>query len=301
MYKRILVPLDGSKLSESVLPYARLFAKKLKVPVELLHVVDPQTLTPTTAEQGRYRAMLAAEQEKNGNYLKEASLSFSDAKTVDCTVQVGNPAEIIVDKAAAYVDTLIAMATHGRSGVGRWLLGSVADKVLHAANNHLLLVRATKETSSVESASLKSILVPLDGSALAETVLPHVVELSKKLNLEVILLRVYGLPTTYAADGSWVDEKVWQLIEDEANDYLKEKVKKLEREGLTEVKPMVLGGFGAEQIIDQAQRMPQALVAMCTHGRTGVGRWVLGSVTERVVRHSGDPVLVIRAPASKSE
>ena len=70
----------------------------------------------------------------------------------------------------------------------------------------------------------------------------------------------------------------------------------MKNEGLTEVKSVVLGGFAAEQIIDLAQKTPQTLVAMCTHGRTGVGRWVLGSVTERVVRHSGDSVLVIRAP-----
>ena len=160
----------------------------------------------------------------------------------------------------------------------------------------MLLVRATEETRTIEAVALKSILVPLDGPELAEGVLPHVAELAKKMNFETVLLRVYSLPTTCSGEGYWVDDKIWGLIEDEAKDYLEKKVEQLKREGLTEVKSVVLGGFAAAAIIDLAQKTPQTLVAMCTHGRTGMGRWVLGNVTERVVRHSGDPVLVIRAP-----
>ena len=297
MYNRILATLDGSQLSEGILPYARLFAKTLKVPAELLHVIDPETLVPTTVERGRYHELLAAERGKNDDYLRKVATSFSDASTVDCTVEVGNPAEVIINRAEAHPNTLIAMATHGRSGLGRWLLGSVADKVLHATVDHVLLVRATEQIKTSESAFLKSILVPLDGSELAESVLPWVVELARGMNLQIALLRVFGLPIGYYAEGYWADGLVWELVRDEAKDYLEEKVKQIEKEGLSGVTPILTGGFAAEQIIDLAQKTPQTLVAMCTHGRTGMGRWVLGSVTERVVRHSGDPVLVIRAPS----
>ncbi len=298
MYKRILVPLDGSKLSEGVLPYARLFARTLKVPVELLRVIGPETLAPLSdIRNARYNDVLAAERRTSSDYLKKVAGSFSDPSTVDGAVETGNPAEVIIDRAASDKDTLIAIATHGRSGLTRWLLGSVADKVLHAASNHLLLVRPTEETRSIEAVSLKSVLVPLDGSELAESVLPYVVELSKKMDLELILLRVYGLPTAYSADGYWIDDKVWQLIEDEAKEYLEKKVKELKSGGLTRVSSVSVAGFAAEQIIEVAQKTPQTVVAMCTHGRTGMKRWVFGSVTERVVRHSGDPVLVIRAPS----
>ncbi len=300
MYKKILVPLDGSQLSEGILPYARLFAGKLKIPVELWHVIDPETLMPKTVERDRYDEMLAAERQKNNDYLKKIAASFSDVSLVDCAIEVGNPAEVIVDRAAANKETLIAIATHGRSGVGRWLLGSVADKVLHAASNHLLLVRPNG-VKSTEPVSLKSILVPLDGSALAETVLPHVVQLSKKMALEVLLLRVCNLPATYAPNGYSIDGKILELIEDEAQNYLDEKVKQLKGEGLSEVRSSSVIGFPAEEIIERARKTPQTLVSMCTHGRTGVGRWVLGSVTERVVRHSGDPVLVIRAPIERKK
>lgn len=91
------------------------------------------------------------------------------------------------------------MATHGRSGVERWLLGSVAEKVLRGAINPLLLIRATKEAKSEGEASPGSVIVPLDGSELAEQVLPSVVELAKQLALEVVLFRAYTIPISAMA------------------------------------------------------------------------------------------------------
>ena len=93
----------------------------------------------------------------------------------------GKAAEIIVESAAKETTTLVAMATHGRSGLNRWLVGSVAEKVLRAAANPLLLVRAKEETPPWNMAALKSIVVPLDGSELAESVLPSVEEVAKNL------------------------------------------------------------------------------------------------------------------------
>ncbi len=297
MYNRILVALDGSQLSESILPYARFFAKTLKIPVELLHVIDPETLMPSVvAQHGRYHDILTAEREYGSDYLKKVATSFSGSPAVDCCVEIGKPAEVIVDRAAAHAGALIAIATHGRSGVKRWVLGSVADKVLHAAANHLLLVRTTEEARNTEEALLKSVLVPLDGSGLAESVIPHVAELAKKMDLEIVLLRVYHLPVpVYAAEEYAPDlGELWEQIKKEAQEYLEEKVRQLEKEGLERVFAVSMEGEAAGKIIGLAQEKPQSLVAMCTHGRTGVGRWVLGSVTDRVVRHSGDPVLVIR-------
>ncbi len=298
MYKKILAALDGSQLSEGILPYARFFAKTLKVPVELLRVIGPETLTPLSDyHQVRYNDVMSSERKTSSAYLKEVAGSFSDPLTVECTVEVGKPAEIIVDRAAAHADTLIAMATHGRSGVKRWLLGSVADKVLHATANHLLLVRTTEETKSIEAVSLMSVLVPLDGSELAENVIPHAMELGKKMNCEIVLLRVFGLPTAYyTEESSWSHfEQLWEEIKEGAKDYLEGKVRQLKQAGVARVSSVLLDGDAAEKIIDLVREKPQSLVAMCTHGRSGINRWVLGSVTDRVVRHSGDPVLVIRA------
>lgn len=300
MVTKILVPLDGSPLSEGILPYARSLAKALKVPVELIHVIDPEIIAalidPAT---GRYADVVQGDLKRNkADYLKVLASSFLDSSTVNCFVEIGNPAEVIVDKAAARSDILIAMSTHGRSGIQRWLLGSVANKILHASTNPLLLVRATAETKTGDEATLKTILVPLDGSPLAEQVLPHVTALAKKMKLEVILARVYDpLAQGYRPYMGQITE----IVRDAAETYLEEKVRQLQGEGLKNASYLLLQGSTAGEIVDIARTTPDNLVAMCTHGRSGIGRWVLGSVTDRVVRHSGDPVLVIRAPAEVSE
>ena len=299
MHKKILVALDGSQPSEQILPYARHLAKRLNIPVALLQVIEPEALIPLVAgKPERYPEVLAAQRGTIGAYLNRVATSFPNSRSVDCLVEVGKPAEIIADKAAAETGTLIAMTTHGRSGIQRWLLGSVAEKVLHAASNHLLLVRA-KETGSPEETLWKSILVPLDGSELAESVIPDVIELAKKMGVEIILARAFRFPLNDYGEGYGSDEGVWDMVRDDARNYLEEKVKQLQSKGAERVTSLLLEGYAAGSIIDLAQKTPESLIAMCTHGRSGVGRWVLGSVTDRVVRHSGDPVLVIRAPGAK--
>ena len=297
MHKKILVALDGSQLSEQILPYSRLLADKLKLAVELIHVINPDLATPTSAAgQARYQDVLAAENEKGLVYLEKIAGSFALASKIQCSVAPGNPAEVIVDKAAADRQTLIAMTTHGRSGINRWLIGSVADKVLHAAANPLLLVRAGETAAVQGTAAWQRMIVPLDGSPLAERVIPHAAELARPLGLEVVLMRVFGVPTPVFAEdyGPYVEE-LWTQLEDEAQKYLTEKKQQLLAQGLTNVATIVTAGFPAEKIIDAARERKDALVAMSTHGRSGFNRFVMGSVTDRVVRHSGDPVLIIRA------
>lgn len=299
MYRKILVPLDGSQLSEGVLPYARFFAKTLNIPVELLQVIDPETIgTFSDPQHGSYADVVEAGMRSSSlDYLGPVAGSFPEPSAVDCSVEIGNPAEVIVDKGSAERGALIAMATHGRSGVRRWLLGSVVEKVLRATTNHLLLVRPTGGPGTGGVARLDKVLVTLDGSPLAERVFPPVVVLAKKMNLGVILLRVHTfLRAGYVADEYTpkFEELAAEVREDERG-YLEERVQALQAEGLDRVSSVLLQGDAAGEIVDMARRSPENLVAMCTHGRSGIGRWVLGSVTERVVRHSGDPVLVVRA------
>ena len=299
IYSKLLVTLDGSQLAEGILPYARSLAKALHVPVELLQVTDPDVISSLSDPSvGQYHDTVEARMKRaSRDYLESVAGSFRDSGTVKCAAEIGNPAEVIADRAAAHSGTLIAMATHGRSGVQRWLLGSVATKVLHAATNPLLLVRATKKSETGKESPLKTVLVPLDGSILAELVLPYVVALAKEMDLEVVLLRAYSVPAQWYMAEGFVPEfgSLTENIRQDARNYLEGKVLRLQGEGLTKVSCVLLESDAASEIIDMAQTTPDNLVAMCTHGRSGVGRWVLGSVTDRVVRHSGDPVLVIRS------
>lgn len=296
MYTRMLIPLDGSKLAEQALPYARFLARTLSIPVELLQVADPEALSLLTdPEHSRYADTIWADKMRIGkDYLETIARSFGGTR-VQCSVEKGVAEDVVIDKAASDKNTLIVMATHGRSGIQRWLLGSVADKVLHGSSNHMLLVRASEQGKTDGDAVLKAVVVPLDGSALAEQALPYVEELAKKVTLRVILLRAYALSPALTGDeyGTYMEELMNQ-IESEAREYLATKVTEAKEKGLSEVVSVVKFGYGADEIITLARDTADNLVAMCTHGRSGVKRWVLGSVTERVVRHSGDPVLIIR-------
>jgi nucleotide-binding universal stress UspA family protein len=297
MYTRLLIPLDGSQIAEQVLPYGRFLAKALKIPVELLGVVDPVPLADFAEvwERSNFDKLTAEETMRTSQYLEATARSFAGVH-VKCSVEKGTPDKVIVEKAAADESALIVMATHGRSGIQRWLLGSVADKVLHGTSNHLFLIRASENAGADEEAIFKTAVVPLDGSALAEKGLPVVEELAKKLQLNIILMRAYALPLTAAADeyGNFT-EKLLAQLEAEAQDYLAKKAKELKSKGIGNVSAATDLGYGAGEIIALARRTPENFIAMCTHGRSGFRRRLLGSVTERVVRHSGDPVLIVRA------
>jgi nucleotide-binding universal stress UspA family protein len=296
----MLIPLDGSKTAEKVLPYARALGGVLKIPVELLAVVDiGEMATHMTASKARFLDTMIEDAERSySEYLKGVAAKAAGVN-IKWIVEKGKPEDIIIEKAAADKNTLIAMATHGRSGLNRWMLGSVAEKVLRGCENPLLLVRASEAVNPDEKIRINSVVVPLDGSELAECVLPSAVALAKAMDLEVVLFRAYNIPySVYSGtDGySAIDfEELIATVKDEAVEYLEKKTAELKNQGLAKVSYLTKEGIGADEIIALGKATPDNLIAMCSHGRSGVKRWVLGSVTETVVRHSGDPVLVVRA------
>ena len=301
MYRKILVPLDGSPSAENVLPYARALAKRLALPVDLLEVVDFTELARSVSSADALFLDRVAQDEarRSGVYLAGISESFSGI-AARCLVKHGRAADIIVEMAAAEKDTVIMMATHGRSGLNRFFLGSVTEKVLRATSSPLLVVRAKEGAAAGGEAVIKSLVVPLDGSELAETVMPSVVTLAKQVDLKVILFRAYAVPYgSYTAGEGFYDpvnlDAFLAQLRQEAIDYLESKTAELKRKGLAQVSYVAQEGLSADEIIKFARATPNTLIAMCSHGYSGVKRWVLGSVTETVVRHSGDPVLVLRA------
>jgi nucleotide-binding universal stress UspA family protein len=184
------------------------------------------------------------------------------------------------------------------------MLGSVTDQVLRAATNPLLVVRANEQETALIEAKLENVIVPLDESPLAEQVLPHAVYLARTMGLRVILLRATPDAGDYYrymeyAPGNFEDFA--QFIDGQAMDYLKREAQKLRSEGLTLVEERLRHGHPAAAIADLAQETPHSLVAMTTHGRSGVGRWLLGSVADRVVRHCAGPVLMVRPVEAESD
>ena len=297
MYTRILVPLDGSAMAEAVLPYAEAFAAGFKTSVELISVIDIGAMTTHFAPDKVHHldTIIAAEEKKCASYLKNVAKVFSRFPT-ECRIVRGHPAETILETTSKDRDTLIAMATHGRSGAKRWLLGSVAEKVLRGTINPLFLVRAAAAKASPQRI-LNSIVVPLDGSSLAEQILPTVANWAHALDVEVTLIRAFEFPASayYGSEDDIPDYDAFrEQARKEAADYLKEKADSLIGEGVRTVSTRTIEAPAADEIISYAQTAPRAVIAMSTHGRSGVRRWILGSVTEKVVRHGDDPVLVLR-------
>ena len=300
MYKKILVPLDGSKTAEHALPLARFLARRLELSVQLLGVIDLTELARSvSAAEGLFLDRLVEDETRASNeYLAKVARTFGGV-AVRWSVAKGKAADVIIETAAADKATLIAMATHGRSGLNRFLLGSVAEKVLRGASNPLLLVRATEGVRTEGEAPFTSIVVPVDGSEIAESVLPTVVEMAQRLDSEIVLFRACNVPQTIYGGGDGRHPAiVGELIggiKGEARNYLEKKATELRQRGAGKVSYTLQEGLSADQIIALARQTPDNLIVMASHGWSGLKRWVLGSVTETVVRHSGDPVLVMRA------
>lgn len=300
MFSKIIVPLDGSPVAEVVLPYARRLAHGLNLPVVLLSAIDLDELVRhIMTERGLFLDTLDDfETRRRNEYLTATAKSFAGV-AVECQVKKGAAADSIVACAAAEKNSLIVMATHGRSGVQRWLLGSIAEKVLRATENPLLLVRASDAAPVTGVKPFDSIIVPLDGSSVAEQVLSPIAEMASSLDIEVTLFRAYNVPygSFYEGGGSFaVDlQRLSANIETEVQHYLEERRSLLAKTGVTSIAYASKEGLAADEIIAFARNKPDGLIAMSSHGRSGVRRWVLGSVTETVVRHASNPVLILRA------
>jgi nucleotide-binding universal stress UspA family protein len=277
-----------------------LLAKNLQARVELLRVVEH--LPPEWMDWviGRQPLEIAARMSRHAeDYLEGVAASLAaDALRAYPIIRGGADAATIVEEAEKEPDTLLVMCTHGRTGITRWILGSVMDKVLQAASCPLLIVPAREEEKVEPVLDLRTVIVPLDGSSLAEQVIPHAAALAQALNLRVILVRVtlpvedyyraMEYPVAPYGDPS-------REIDTMAQNYFSQVREKLQQQGIAKVEVKILHGHPADAIIVFAQETPHNLVAMTTHGRSGIGRWALGSVTDRVVRYCGDPTLVVRA------
>ncbi len=299
MFQKVLVPLDGTELAEGILPYVSFLARGLNIPLVLVSVVDLDAI-------GVPRTAYDVSRKVQAGFLKRLKeladrLAQEGVKT-ETLATTGHAAEEIVRAAHDTGCDLIAMSTHGRSALGRGILGSVADKVVHAADVPVLLMTPQKAREYwQEGVSISRIIAPLDGSTLAESVLPYVAHLAERLKLEVILVRVVEPSSIYEAyyRESYPTVDLLEEMEKEAASYLKAVAATLESSGIR-VQQRVLRGPAARSIIEIAAETPEDIVALATHGRSGLTRFVLGSVAEALVRGAGDPVLIIPARVART-
>lgn len=300
MIRRVLVPLDGSALAESVLPAVQALATLTGAGVTLLQAVAPlEPLLVLPEDRGELaldRAEQAAAERDAVAYLATVARRLTEQHLiVDSRVVTEPPAGAII-RIGMTVD-LIAMATHGRSGVGRWVFGSVADKVLHGATVPVLLVRAGQ--AAVAAGWPRRILVPLDGSALAEQALPLAALLARCASAELILTCSIGWARAAAERALAIDVAGFgvtlpERAADQAHAYLTDIGQRLAVQGLA-ARSDIRGAPAAEAILASAAEQAADLIVMSTHGRSGLGRWTYGSVADRVLRGAPIPIVLVRA------
>jgi len=311
MYKRVLIPLDGSEIAETLFPYAKEISGRMGLDMTFLYVCS-QRESESLAIYQAYVSHAAEVIMNQSREIQERKGIEEQGQSVKAEgeVVVGHPAEEILRYADEKEVDLILMATHGRSGIKRWALGSVADKVLRSSTIPVWLVRANvPERETDDEGLVRKIIVSLDGSELAESILPHVETLVKQWDaklIDVVLLMVCEplvIPpiTTMEVEvpASWGDlvEEHLNYSRKAANEYLSGIAMHLKDAGL-KVSSEVLEGAPADVIIDYANENPSSLIAMATHGRSGIGRWAFGSQAEKVLAGASSPVFLVRPPSA---
>jgi nucleotide-binding universal stress UspA family protein len=309
MYRSVLVPLDGSSFGEQALPLAASIARRAKAALQLVHVATP--LDVAYAE-----AMLVSDPDleytlemQQRDYLEQmAKRVESSAELPVSTVLLrGEVASSIRLHAVKEKVDLVVMTTHGRGALARFWLGSVTDEMVRHLPIPILLVRPQEgEPMWRHEPMLKHILLPLDGTPLAEQILEPAIALGSLMGADYTLLRAIKpvLPPGSPPGGESFSDRAAKLLTQskitherlarEAHGCLEQVAQRLRaREWRVQTRVLVEEQPG-RAILDALAPAEIDLLALATHGRRGLSRLVLGSVADKVIRGSAVPVLVQR-------
>lgn len=302
-FRSILVPLDGSALAEKALAAALQLARAMagradatSVRLILLRVVGPVALV--AADPMLYDELMRMGVDEAQAYLKTV-VETVDAGPVQVEVQAvsGAPADAIVHYAEEHGVDLIVMSSHGRTGSSRWVYGSVAEKVLHHAPCATVIIRAHVAVAMFQN---RKILVPLDGSPLAERALEPALVIADAMQSDVTLLRVAPGRETLPQSTSPSGEDLGVVRDIAAAQERAEAEAYLQRIYGTRANRhlffdvVTTGGDIADAIVSYADERHVDLIVMSSHGRSGIGRWLHGSVAEKVLRGADCATLIIR-------
>lgn len=300
MFNKIVVPLDGSQLAERALAPAMalaqasrgqliLFRAPLREKLQLLEARDLLASGGLGAEEALQQARHQAQAYLDALVQQTSPAGFS----IRPLMVEGAVADIIIDVAATEQADLIVISSHGYSGLTRWVMGSVTERVLHSAPCPVLVIHGLR--------AIRRVLIPLDGSRLSEQALGPGLALAASLGAEVILVR--AIPRLDANEIEQLDNLrpgLGSTLEAEltagARQYLRDLAAGWSA-GRTPIRTQVLFGPPAEGILSFAETQACDVIAMSTHGRTGLRRWVYGSVTEKLLRTGRCSVLVVRSAA----
>lgn len=301
MYKRLLIPLDGSRLAESVLPAAAFLATHLHASVVLIHVIEHGGPSEVHGER-HLRTEPEAEEYLRGI----SSKSFSPDVRVEThvhTEHIESVTQSIVQHVTEYSSDLILMCAHGRSGAKQFLFGAIAQQVLSLGAVSVILFRAPTEPTQ-RSFVLNDLLLPLDGQPTHEHSIPVARSLAKQAGAAIHLLRV--VPTYGHLSGAWIPTsrllpstttRMLDIAVQEAQDYLDGLKSALADDQIT-VTTEVSRGEPSNVVAEIAENRRSDLIVVGTHGKVGTDAFWSGSVAPKICRACTTPVLLVPAAIS---
>lgn len=302
MYRSIVLPLDGSSFAEEALPLAARLATGADAQLQLVHVIRPAPDVDfkTPEEDLDWRTQV---REAASAALGELAAKLRKGGVVaHAEVREGRTVEAILDSAREHAADLVVLTTHGAGGFRRWWLGSVADALLQSGEFPLLLVRPWDDTSDRKAADprFRKVLVPLDGSPEAETILPHARWLREAKDSDLVLVRVVPSPlevgSLYGIPSVRVEGEGHRRQQEAAREYLEDVAARMATDGKEAPPPelrVVEASSAAEGILEAARVSGADLIALSTQGRSGLGRTMFGSVGDKVIRGAAVPVLAV--------
>ena len=284
MFDDILVPTDGSKCAQAAVGYAEDLATRYEARVHALCVADSRTLenAPRADQTKQERAERA---ERTCNELSESGVAVEQAVRTDI------PHKAILSYATEQDIDLVVMGTHGRTGVERYLLGSVTEKVVRLSDVPVLTVRA--EDESDVTYPYTDILVPTDGSEGAEAAISPAVDIARTYDARVHALSVID---TMAMGVDVRSSAILDALEESARSAVETIEEQAARASVSAVETAIQHGYPYRAIRSYVEEHDIDLVVMGTHGRSGIERYLLGSVAEKTVRTSPVPVMTVRMP-----
>jgi nucleotide-binding universal stress UspA family protein len=295
MFRTIMVPLDRSPLAEQALPLAQDLAWRAGATLDLVGAHGLYSLADSAAGRLPYSAAEDAEFRRLEHlYLEEAANHLTASRLVPIRTAVldGFVVDALLDRQRATSADLIVMTTHGRGPVSRALLGSVADELIRRTPVPVLLLRPRSESAPHQPEPvLNHVLIALDGSPLAEQVLPPAFELARLWEARCTLIRVFQSsqpPSVHTSCRPCAPEEA------EAMAYLEAIARQARAEGLRVDARIVTSRHVAETLLAQAHELPGNVIALATHGRGGLHRMLVGRVADQVIRGSAAAVLIFR-------
>jgi nucleotide-binding universal stress UspA family protein len=302
MFERILIPLDGSARAEAILGQVGRILHREDSELLFLRVIEPPLVVDPKAQD----LALERQREDAQTYIHDLARRYQQkGLKAHGRVIEGPPAKVILETATQEGSTLIAMTTHGRTGVARWLMGSVAEKVARTSEVPVLLTRSFRgdtggvsEPSGAGETGFRKILVPVDGSPASFKVIGPAEKLAQLYGSEIVVLHV---ETPVILPGMEMGVIPVPMPTPSQEDPATVKAVERFRQAGFRVASHTVVGDPSSLILDESQEPEIDLIAMATHGRSGVSRWVLGSVAERVLRHARAPLLLVRVETPKAK